>query len=863
MIAFRRRLAWVFLSLHLSLLPASSRADNSSTESHFAYFEQHIRPLLAARCYSCHSERAKKSEGGLQLDSRAGWIDGGDSGTTIIPGDIDASLLLRAVRYSDPDLQMPPDRALPESDIAHLEQWVRLGAPDPRDALQVKEAPREDPSDPIAGREHWAYRPLAEPQVPHVAADAWPRNSIDAFVLTQLEAANLSPSEDADRRTLVRRVYVQLIGLPPTPEQVSEFLSSEHPHALEQLVDRLLESPHFGERWGRHWLDLSRYADSNGLDENFLLREAWRYRNRVVQAFNEDTPFDQFLTEQIAGDLLPYDSIEQRDRQRVAAGFLVVGPKVLLVDNKSLQRMDVADEQMDTIGKAILGQTLGCARCHDHKFDPIPTADYYSLAGIFASTQVLDQRYMLNEQRFMERLVGLGPDGDHLNDQYEKYWRELKSLKEKLAHAKEFRDLLKSGDTNTKTIEEFTKNHADSVSEKATDASLPMEDRFAAQQRFLNDLENAIANPPAIPPRAMAPVDREKPANEHIRLAGQYDRLGDEVPRGFLRVLAHDKASIPDNVSGRLELAHWLTNLSNGAGHLTARVLANRIWHHLIGCGIVRTVDNFGRTGEPPSHPELLDHLAAELIRSGWSIKSLVRQVVLSRTFAMSSHHDENAYSIDPGNRLLWRAHRRRFDPETLRDAMLLAAGTLDLKPMDSTVSYLGDQATAVGDNKNRRRTDFLCRSIYLPVIRNDLPELFEAFDFANPHSTTGMRSETMVATQGLFILNDDSVMTASQATAQRVLSTSDADDRDSWNRVDKQTSELADRLNQDEARVDRMFELIVNEPASAEERAEVLGFINQLEKSFGAEDGANAKARAWSLACQALFASSRFQIVE
>ena len=363
----------------------------------------------------------------------------------MVPGDVDRSLLIQAVRYTDSDLQMPPDRALPKDAIARLEQWVRMGAPDPRDGLTIDKVSRIDPSDPITGRQHWAFRPLAETGPPEVSDKTWPRTEIDAFVLARLEAANLKPTPDADRRTLLRRVYIQLIGLPPTPQQVAEFLADQRPDALEQLVDQLLESPHFGERWGRHWLDLARYADSNGLDENFLFREAWRYRNQVIEAFNQDTPFDRFLLEQIAGDLLPHDSIEQRDRQRIAAGFLVVGPKVLLGNDANERRMDVADEQLDTIGRAILGQTLGCARCHDHKFDPVPTADYYALAGILSSTQVMEKRYMLGQQRLMERLVGLGADGDHADGEYEKYWRERPKLQQKQKQAKAALESAESG----------------------------------------------------------------------------------------------------------------------------------------------------------------------------------------------------------------------------------------------------------------------------------------------------------------------------------------------------------------------------------------------------------------------------------
>src|SRR5262245_33686152 len=798
-------------------------ADDGVTNEGVTYFERHIRPLLAERCYACHSTRDKKQKGGLLLDSRAGWVRGGDRGPAVIPGDVDASLLIRAVRYTDPDLRMPPDRPLPKEAVARLERWVKIGAPDPRDGAERENKRQGNPSDPIAGREHWAFRPLSEHRPPAVAAPDWPLSPIDAFILAKLEGVPLRPAPDADRRTLLRRIYFQLIGLPPTREQVVAFLEDERPDAYERVVDELLGSPQFGERWGRHWLDLARYADSNGLDENFLFREAWRYRNWVITAVNADLPFDQFLLEQLAGDLLPFDSIEQRDRYRIAAGFLVVGPKVLLGNDPKQRRMDVADEQIDTVGRTVLGQTLGCARCHDHKFDPIPTADYYALAGIFTSTQVMQRRYMLNEQRQMERLVGLNADGDELNVAYEKYWREQPKLKEREKQAKSALDLVELGDDGA--VEELAEKYAEAVADGAADESQQKDQRVALQKELLAKVQAELANAPKIPPRAMIPSDVEKPADESVRLSGQFDRLGDQVPRGFLRVLSEMPARIPEGQSGRIELARWLTDTENGAGQLAARVLANRVWHHAIGRGLVRTVDNFGRTGEAASHPELLDYLARELIDSGWSLKHLVRQIVLSRTFALNSHADSTAGAIDPDNRLLWRAHRRRLEPEAMRDAMLIAAGQLDLRPWESSVSYLGDQATAVGDNKIRRRTDFPCRSVYLPVIRNDLPELFSVFDFANPHASTGMRPQTMVATQGLFMLNDGSVMTAAEATARRLLADTSP--------------------NREDDLVDALYELLFNAAPTDDERAEILAFVRKIQSRVTADGGNDADLRA------------------
>ena len=839
-LAANTSLAWAVSALALaSTLQARTPPSAASVE----YFEKHIRPLLAERCYACHSARAEKPKGGLLLDSRSGWARGGDRGPAVVPGDIEASLLIRAVRYNDPDVRMPPDGRLPQEEIARLEHWIRIGAPDPRDAeTTLSDSRGTEASDPVAGKKHWGFQPLTHHPPPTVDASDWPRSPIDYFILARLESANLRPAPDAEPRHFVRRIHFQLTGLPPTPKQVKAFLDDERPDAIERLLERLLNSPQFGERWGRHWLDLARYADSNGLDENFLFREAWRYRNWVLDAVNADMPYDRFILEQISGDILPYESIEQRDRQRIAAGFLVIGPKVLLGNDAKRQRMEVADEQIDTIGKAFLGQALGCARCHDHKFDPFPTADYYALAGIFTSTQVMESRYMLGQQRVMERLVGLGIDGDALNGRYEKYWRERPQLKKKIDQAKSVLKAMESGDP--KALEALREKHADALAEGVTDTDRPIEQRTEAQKAFIARMEARLAKAPKIPARAMIPTDVEAPSDEHIRRAGQFDRLGDKVPRGFLRVLSTNSvARIPEGRSGRIELGRWLTDVEAGAGQLVARVVANRVWHHLIGRGIVRTPDNFGRTGDAPTHPALLDYLARDLIDSGWSIKALVRKIVVSRTFAMSSRHDEAGHALDPENRLLWRAHRRRLQPEALRDAMLAAAGQLDLTPMDSSVWYLGDQATAVGKNEVRRRTDFHCRSVYLPVIRNDLPELFDVFDFADPHATTGSRAQTTGALQGLFILNSNMVMDAAEATARRLLA--------------------GDKTGRPEALVDELFALILNVLPTDQERHELLELVRQAENHLNVQGDAEPAIRAWAMACHAVFALSRFQFLE
>jgi mono/diheme cytochrome c family protein len=814
------------------------RADEPSAEG-IAYFETHIRPLLAERCYGCHSQRAEKQEGGLRLDARGAWLKGGARGAAVIPADLNGSLLIQAVRYTDPDFQMPPTEKIPDEAIAALETWIKMGAPAPHEDVATEFT---HPSDPIAGKSHWAFQRLTKPNSPSVKNEHWPRSEIDRFVLAKLEHLDLNPVTDAAPRDLIRRLSFQIVGLPPLPAHLELYEQSPSQETLAVIVDELLASPQFGQRWGRHWLDLARYADSNGLDENFLFREAWRYRNWVIDAVNADMPFDRFLLEQLAGDLLPYDSIVQRDRQRIAAGFLVVGPKVLLGVNPQKQKMDVADEQIETIGRAVLGQTLGCARCHDHKFDPIPTADYYAMAGILTSTKVMEQRFMLNEQRVMERLVGLGENGEAVDDAYEAYWRNLRNLKSRAEKAKAALELLQQ--KNEQAITDKLTADGDGFCESAKDASVPIDQRIAAQEALVKELNESIAKPPAIPPRAMIPADAEKISDEAVRVSGKFDVTGDRVPRGFLKVLCdEDAVQLPADQSGRIELARWLTDPNSRAGWLTARVQANRIWHHLMGRGLVRTVDNLGRTGESPTHPELLDYLALQLIEDGWSFKSLIREIVLSRTFALSSQYEAANDARDPDNQWLWRAHRRRLDPESLRDAMLSAAGTLDLNPMESTVSYLGDQATAVGGNPVRRRTDFPCRSVYLPVIRNDLPELFEVFDFVNPHMSTGTRPKTTVPMQGLFMLNDAMVMAAAESTARRTI------------------AETASQSS--EAHIDRMFQLIVSSSPTDKEREALQSFLDATVSRFQSSSEPDSELKALTLACHALFASSRFQFLE
>jgi hypothetical protein len=822
--------------------PTVLSSDRGIDHKGIEYFEKHIRPIFAEYCYSCHSSQAAQKEGGLSLDLREGWLQGGERGAAVVPGEPTSGTLLKALSHADSELKMPPDEPLPREAVNHIERWIQLGAPSPTGILKVMNSAV---SDPEVGKSHWAFQPLHDGIPPNPSDNDSSGSPIDAWIAKSLADQGIQPNAPAPKRDWIRRVYVQLTGLLPTQQQLDNALANDSIDAKEQLVDELLASPQFGERFGRHWLDLARYADSNGLDENFLFREAWRYRNWVIQAVNADLPFDQFLLEQLAGDLLPYESIEQRDNQRIASGFLLVGPKVLLGNPPENQKMEIADEQLDTIGKAILGQTLGCARCHDHKFDPVPTRDYYALAGILTSTRVMQQRFMLNEQRVMERLVGLGENGQNENEAYEAFYRERPKLQKQIADAKSALETLKGSDQSA--IETLLKDKASAVAEKAQKPEVTQEERIQAQKDWVAELEHKLKHPPAIPPRAMIPQDVETPVDEAIRLAGHFNKKGDVIPRGFLQVLSNrddQELAIPSQASGRVELSRWLTDSHRRSGQLAARVTANRIWHQLFGRGIVRTVDNFGRTGELPSHPELLDHLAHELIDGGWSIKTFVRKLVLTQTFALGSEHNVLSYEKDPENAFLWRYPRRRLDPETMRDSMLSVAGTLDLRPMQSSVHYLGDQATAVGANKVRRRTDFPCRSVYLPVIRNDLPEILDVFDFADPHSATGARRKTMVPGQALFMLNSDLVIETASRTASNLLDQGGP------------ARELRDVAI-------RLYEVLFQTVPNESDLNNMERFLQKTEQSLPESLGSERRLRTIAMACQALMASSRFQIME
>lgn len=718
-----------------------------------AFFESKVRPLLAQRCYSCHS-KDEKIKGELLLDSKNGWQLGGTLGPAIVPGDPNKSYLIEAVRYENVDLEMPPKGKLPDHEIAILEEWVRRGAYDPR----VDESVGQDREhiDINAARQFWSFQPLEAETIPKVTNPAWPRNESDHFILAKLEQEDLLPTADADPGTLLRRLTYDLIGLPPTSDQVTQFtkaFASDPDTATHSAVDRLLADPGFGEKWGRHWLDLARYADSNGSSFNVVMRSVWRYRNWVIDSFNQNRPIDEFIRMQIAGDLMEWNSQTERDENLIATAYLMMGSKVLGLFDKDQLQMDVVDEQVDLIGRSLLGLTLGCARCHDHKFDPVPTADYYALAGIFTSTRTLNGRIKtpLDDESALSRR-GLGPGGDEalqaFLSEHRHAWekaedriygrsREVRSLEQQLAKA--------DGD-DPALRKELEKKRADLAKYEAIWETFP-------------ELQEWV----------LAPMDEAEPADTPIRVRGGATAYGDVVPRGFLQIASwNGQPEVNPEQSGRLELAHWLTAEENP---LTARVFVNRVWQKLFGEGLVRTVDNFGVRGETPSHPELLDHLAYRFLESGWDLKALVRDLATSRTYRLATMIESGPTEMGTENRLLQRQNRRRLEPEEIRDTLLQLAGRLQRETRGSVVDHLPlTQVNGEGEAKAKGVTVTDHRSIYQPVIRTSVMDVFEIFDFPNPSMPTGRRADTTVAPQALYLLNSPFVQETTHDFGERIM---------------------------------------------------------------------------------------------
>ena len=815
----------LFLSA-ISFNPCHLLGQEEIAADQLAFFEKKIRPVLIAHCYQCHSQDSKALKGGLALDTLEGIRAGGDSGHAVVPGDVEGSVLMEAIRYES--MEMPPKQKLSQAVIGDFQKWIEMGAPDPRKGASLikREIDFHD------AKNHWSFQPIQRTTPPTVENKTWPTSSIDNFILAQLESKGLRPVGDASRQVLVRRLYYDLIGLPPSPDQLQVALQDDSPDAIENLVDRLLASPQFGERWGRHWLDVVRYAESNGRERNIVYPTAWRYRDYVIDAFNNDTPFNRFIQEQLAGDLLT----DAGDNEAIATGFLAIGPKLLNEGNREAFVMDLVDDQIDVTTRAFMGLTVSCARCHDHKFDPIPTAEYYSMAGIFRSTSTL---YGTNKQqgnRQGSSLVSLAiPESE--NSALAKQKKQAESLTRELR-------------TVQKSIVKFQAKTKEIANRKKKDKQYkPDAKQTAALRKSLNEarkkastLQKKIKSLGANDIEFMAMGVREgKVADSPIYIRGEVRGRKGTASRGFLTILESDleQTFIENGQSGRKELADWIIAPENP---MTARVAVNRVWHHLFGNGIVRTVDNFGATGETPTHPKLLDFLAVDFQEQGWSIKRLIRGLVLSRTYQLAADYSQMNYEVDPDNFLLWRHKSQRVDAEALRDAMLLASGDLDLSPGEgSPISKLrgefgrGNSAAVVSAASQHR-------SVYLPIVRNAVPDVLKLFDFAEPSILVGERPVTTVPTQALYFLNSEIVTSQCDRLAQRLLAHEAIDDAE---------------------RVNLAFQSVLSRDATVAEVERAEKYIKKLANDISADDAGRRQRIAWSGFCQVLFGSAEFRYVD
>ena len=807
-------------------LATSIQADDEKAGLEF--FEKHIRPVLVSKCYECHSSSTKEPKGNLLLDTREGIRMGGDSGEAVVPGQLDDSVLLEAIRWEG--LEMPPEEQLPPETIAKFEQWIKMGAQDPRDgkAALIRREINFDKA-----RDFWAFRPIANPQPP-ATKGKWARSEVDHFVAAKQESRGLKPVNDASPETLARRIYFDLIGLPPSVEQTSAFKVAAEKNiavAVENLVDELLASPHFGERWGRHWMDVVRYGESTGMERNATFPYAWRYRDWIIQSFNNDKPYDRFIREQVAGDLLPYDSPEQRRDQVLATAFLAIGPKSLNETNDEAFAMEVVDEQIDVTTRAFIGLTASCARCHDHKFDPIPQTEYYALAGIFRSTETFYGTDATNGNRHPSRLVSIGADGTVAQIATKGTGKgSSTAVVEKQ---------LKAERAKLKKLEaQLEKNPSVQNIRIQRDKS---EDRVQQLSRRLKE-QKAEAVSTNDGEQTMAVLDATSPDDTELRIRGEANDRGDTVTRGFLTI--GSVGHIPEldtATSGRLALTEWLTQDDNP---LTARVAVNRIWQHLFGNGLVATVDNFGANGDRPTHPELLDWLASDFKTNGWSVKQTIRRIMTSRVYRLGSERNSDAEEIDPANELLWRANHRRLEAESIRDAMLVVSGKLDAEPANGSVVLTAGNGI-IGRNlqTDRFESDNAKRSVYLPIVRGYVPEILKVFDFPEPSMIYGSRDVTTVATQALYMMNSDFVTAQAEAFAQRLLDDDDLNDKD---------------------RVDRAWQIALARRPSEAERNDAVAFVTQTSQSFESSESESVRQRkAWTSLAQSLFASAEFRYVE
>lgn len=818
------------------------------------FFESKIRPVLIEHCYKCHSTESGTVRGGLGVDHREALFSGGASGPAVVPGNLEESTLWNAINYVD--YEMPPNRKLPATIIADFKTWIEMGAPDPRVNEGVVVHSKVTPEIITEGKKHWSFQPPQKTRPSAGKFNEWAKSEIDRHIANSWEQPGVSPAVDASPSDLVRRLFDDLIGLPPTISERNLFLAAYEDNsdeAISKLVDDLLNRPQFGERWGRHWLDVARFAESTGHEVDMTFPQAWRYRNFVIDSFQADKPYDLFIKQQIAGDLMKVDSDRQWAENLIATGFLAVGTKALMEQNPRQFQADVIDEQIDVTTRVILGISVSCARCHDHKFDPIAQEDYYAMAGIFSNTETCYGGNRTQRNRQPSRLIQLP-----VEDQNDKVAAiapsDLRKLKEEL---KTLEDLYTEARRARRTNSNPTRNLL----------NVGLLDQLIGQTKGILNSHDEQGRPYSL---CMGVQDRASPRDARLLVRGEINQPAQAVARGFVRVLTESPVTIPNSSSGRLELADWLVSRDNP---LTARVMVNRIWLHLIGKAIVRETDNFGVSGPGPTHPELLDYLAVEFMENQWSVKHIIRQIATSRVYRLSSQFDASQMELDPENVYLARGNSRKLDAESMRDAILAVSGQIDLKrPAKSPIAKMGEVpigpngpavlppgalTALVGQgndfsallklsggfrgNPQALQAPSYVRSVYLPIARNSLPRALDVFDFAEPSLVVGERETSNTPDQALYMLNNAFVIEQSDALARLIL-------KQASNRKGQATVAF--------------YQILGREPTESERKATEFFFRNADQLGAG-KNKEQANFQALSQLCQALMCSAEFRIVD
>jgi len=920
------------------LFVAASCFAYAQTPEQVEYFEKNVRPVLAQSCQPCHNAKMKSS--GLDLSSAAGFSAGGSGGGLIDKAHPEESRFAKVIGYED-SLKMPPMGKLKAEQLESLNYWVKMGAPWPgaaEAAAVVKPVAKKEFT--AEQKAFWAFQPVSHPVTPPVKDAAWVKTPIDRFILAKLEERGIHPAPPADRASLLRRATFDLTGLPPTEQELSTFLADKSPEAFAKVVDRLLASPRYGERWGRHWLDVARYADSTGNDEDHRYPYAWRYRDYVIDAFNSDLPYHQFVREQIAGDLLPPEPGEQFNARGVTAtGFLALGAKAIAQVDKTKMLYDVWDEQVDVTSKAFLGLTIACARCHDHKFDPILTKDYYSMVGMFAGTKsfakvnqgvasllyrplvpesdykvyqasvakaqlnTLNANELVDEEVLRYAIASAGHIADYMlaatataagvpiTDAAQEKSLDLAILAKwvkALEGSKSPKPWLKEwdaarGDAAPAVAAEYQKRYIAALEDwssvvkrshesarKKLEEGTPTSEKPKAESKdaFFNAVylsngpmsvpapkQEALLTPelklkvaayrmnaellkksgPAEPEMADAVADEDKPALQKVAVRGDFHNLGEDAPLAVPAILS--KVAPPPSQftgSGRLQIAEWLTKPENP---MVARVMVNRTWMWHFGEGIVSTPDNFGKMGARPSNPELLDFLATEFVRRGWSMKNMHRMMMLSNAYQMATDSDPKSTAADPENMLFSRFNRQRLDIEEIRDGMLAIDGSLDLTMHGTLQKGFGTDSENSSDRLSMNPEQIRRRTIYLPLRRANLPTLLNLFDFGDATTVNGKRSLTNVAPQALFMMNSEFVAERAKNIAKAVLNDPKLDGR---------------------ARIEEIYIRTLDRKPAPDEIDGAFTYLDRLKQRFLSDDLA-----LWQSFCHILLTSNEFIYLE